>query len=127
MLRSARVTFFLATTTFPGGPMYTHILLPTDGSKLAAKAVKEGIRLARTLGARLTAIHVVPEYQTMLDEGFIVPVGAALKRRFDEETRQRSQRVLDAVKAEAGASHVACDSLTVTSDAPYAATIKHAK
>ena len=107
--------------------MYTHILLPTDGSKLSAKAVKEGIRLAQSIGARITAIHVVPEYQTMLDEGFVMPTGAALKKRFDEESRKRSQKILDAVKAEAGASSVAYDSVTVTSDAPYDAIIKHAK
>ena len=107
--------------------MYTHILLPTDGSKLSAKAVKESIRLAKSIGARLTAIHVVQEYQTMLDEGFVMPAGAALKTRFDEETRKRSQKILDAVKAEASASNVSCECITVTSDAPYEAIVKHAK
>ena len=32
--------------------MYKHILLPTDGSKLSEKAVKQCIRLAKSLGAK---------------------------------------------------------------------------
>jgi nucleotide-binding universal stress UspA family protein len=43
--------------------MYKHILIPTDGSKLARKGVKAGMRLARALGARATGVYVVPPYQ----------------------------------------------------------------
>ena len=43
--------------------MYKHILVPTDGSKLARKGVKAGMRLARALGARVTGVYVVPPYQ----------------------------------------------------------------
>ena len=32
--------------------MYKNILIPTDGSKLAEKAVQHGIALSKTLGAR---------------------------------------------------------------------------
>ena len=39
--------------------MYEHILLPSDGSKLSNKAVKQGIQLAKLLGSRVTAIHVI--------------------------------------------------------------------
>jgi nucleotide-binding universal stress UspA family protein len=34
--------------------MYQHILVPTDGSELANKAVAEGAKLASTLGSKLT-------------------------------------------------------------------------
>ena len=30
--------------------MFKHILVPTDGSKLAAKGIKVGVRLAKALG-----------------------------------------------------------------------------
>ena len=40
--------------------MYKHILLPTDGSKLSAKAVKQGIQFAKSIGAKVTALHVTP-------------------------------------------------------------------
>ena len=43
------------------GHMYKHILLPTDGSDLSTRAVREGIRLAKSLGARVTALHATPQ------------------------------------------------------------------
>lgn len=35
--------------------MYKHILVPTDGSKLAEKGIKEGVKLAKALGRRSPA------------------------------------------------------------------------
>lgn len=41
--------------------LYRHILLPTDGSVVAEQAAAAGIDLARALGARVTALHVIPD------------------------------------------------------------------
>jgi nucleotide-binding universal stress UspA family protein len=41
--------------------MYKHILIPTDGSRRCEHAASAAIRLAKSLGARVTALHVVPE------------------------------------------------------------------
>ena len=38
--------------------MYRHILIPTDGSELAEHAVTNGLSLAKSLGAKVTAIVV---------------------------------------------------------------------
>lgn len=38
--------------------MYAHILIATDGSELAEKAVEQGLTLAKTLGSKVTAITV---------------------------------------------------------------------
>lgn len=40
--------------------MYIHILLPTDGSELAGKAVQHGVALAKRLGAKVTMLTVLP-------------------------------------------------------------------
>jgi nucleotide-binding universal stress UspA family protein len=42
--------------------MYKHILIPTDGSPTAQKAVEAGIDFARESGARITFFTAVPEY-----------------------------------------------------------------
>lgn len=42
--------------------MYKHILIPTDGSPLAEKAVTAGLELARESGAKVTLFTAVPEY-----------------------------------------------------------------
>ena len=42
--------------------MYRHILVPTDGSILSQRAVDAAIQLARPLGARVTALHVIARF-----------------------------------------------------------------
>ena len=39
--------------------MYQHILIPTDGSELAWRGVAHGLALAKSVGAKVTAIYVV--------------------------------------------------------------------
>lgn len=39
--------------------MFTNILLPTDGSEVADRAVDAGVELARQLGAKVTVVTVV--------------------------------------------------------------------
>jgi nucleotide-binding universal stress UspA family protein len=39
--------------------MYRHILIPTDGSELAARGVAHGLALAKSVGAKVSAINVV--------------------------------------------------------------------
>ena len=43
--------------------MYKHILIPTDGSDTARKAVEAAVDYARETGARITFFTAVPEYQ----------------------------------------------------------------
>ena len=38
--------------------MYTSILIPTDGSELAGKAVQHGIALAKQIGAKAVVLTV---------------------------------------------------------------------
>jgi nucleotide-binding universal stress UspA family protein len=42
--------------------MYTNILIPTDGSELAGKAVEHGIALAKRIGAKVTVLTVLPTF-----------------------------------------------------------------
>ncbi|OGA23411.1 MAG: hypothetical protein A3I02_10890 [Betaproteobacteria bacterium RIFCSPLOWO2_02_FULL_67_26] len=106
--------------------MFKHILLPTDGSKLSNKAVKRGIELARKVRARLTALHVVPAFKLMVDEG-ITPLHPALKKRLEDEGRARAQSMLDAIARQARARGVRCATLSVASDLPYQEIIAAAR
>ena len=107
--------------------MYKNILLPTDGSKLSAKAVKHGILLAKSLRAKVTALHVMPEYQMVMDETFVAPSVVNFQKQFDAESKKRAAKILDRAKAEAVAAKVACGSVALTSRAPYDAIIRQAK
>lgn len=39
--------------------MYKHILIATDGSELAGKAIAAGLALAKRLGANVTAVTAI--------------------------------------------------------------------
>lgn len=42
--------------------MYSHILLTTDGSDLAQRGVDHGLKLAKVLGSKVTAVTVTRPY-----------------------------------------------------------------
>ena len=42
--------------------MYRHILVATDGSAFSARAIRTAAALAKSLGARLTGLHVIAAY-----------------------------------------------------------------
>ena len=108
--------------------MYKHILLPTDGSKLSGKAIKQGIQLAKSQGAKVTAINVVPAYQQLfMDEGLMAPTAAGFQKRFYEDSLKRSNLLLDKIKAQAKAAGVKCEGVTITSSVPYDAIVKQAR
>jgi nucleotide-binding universal stress UspA family protein len=106
--------------------MFKHILLPTDGSKLSDRAVQRGIALAKKSRARVTALHVVPEFKLMVDEG-ITMLSPALKKRFEDEGRARAQKMLDEIARQARVRGVRCAILCVASDLPYQQIIATAR
>ena len=46
--------------------MFTHILLPTDGSNLSQAAIQKGVQLAKSTKAKISGISVVPEQKYYL-------------------------------------------------------------
>jgi len=104
--------------------MFKHILMPTDGSDHSAGAIKRGIELAKLCGARVTGIHVVPDYSmTLSDDTSLDP---ALTGKMDGEARDRAASFLDVVRKTAEADGVACETLIVTNSRPFDAIINTA-
>jgi len=106
--------------------MFKNILLPTDGSKLSSKAVKLGIDFAKNTKARVTAMHVVPEFALMVDDGLTM-LSPALKKRFEDEGRARAQNMLNDIAKQARARGVRCTTLCAASDLPYQQIISVAR
>jgi nucleotide-binding universal stress UspA family protein len=107
--------------------MFKHILLPTDGSKLSERAVQRGIELAKELRARVTSVHVIPEFRMMADESFVLPTSADLKRRYDKESKARAEKLLAKLGERAKAAGVKFDAVAVSGDVPYEHIIATAK
>ncbi len=95
--------------------MYRHILIPTDGSKLAERAAVAGVKLAAVLGARVTAIFVAPPATPVVYRRF-VPVKLTTPEAHAKMIEQAGARYLGAVKKAADAAGVPCDLDQVTGD-----------
>jgi nucleotide-binding universal stress UspA family protein len=75
--------------------MFKHILLPTDGSRLSEIAVFNGIELARQHGARVTAIHAMPEFHLLSYRAAAID---ETHDHFAQDAQAHAQRYLDFVR-----------------------------
>ena len=107
--------------------MFKHLLLPTDGSKFSERAVQRGIEFAKSVGARVTTVHVIPEFRMMADESFVLPTSADLKRRYEKEAKARAEKMLAKIGERARAADVVYNAVTVSGDVPYEKIIETAK
>jgi nucleotide-binding universal stress UspA family protein len=104
--------------------MFKNILIPTDGSELSQRAVQLAVELAKVHRARITGIHVIPDYHLLIAyEGAFDPV---TEERIEEEAKVRAENYLASVRKCAQDEGVPCDTLCETSDHPYDAILKAA-
>lgn len=104
--------------------MFTHFLLATDGSELAAKAVTAGLTLARDLKARVTAVNATEPWSAMVsgdDLPFTFPIA-----EYEKAAAESAAHILAKVAEEAGRFGLDCQTVHVT-DFPADAIIATAK
>jgi nucleotide-binding universal stress UspA family protein len=106
--------------------MYRHILIPTEGSTLSRRSGEAGVRLAKALGARVTAFFAAPPATPIIYKAML-PVGYATSEEHEQLTRKAAQAYLGAVENAARAAGVPCETLSVTSDFPAEAILAAAK
>jgi nucleotide-binding universal stress UspA family protein len=108
--------------------MFRHILLPTDGSPLSTRAAKLAVELAKSSGARLTALHVIPPFApTTYMEGMGVYPELFSPVQYKRATEARAKRMLGKVATLAKAAGVPCETKAANGRAPWEAIIKTAK
>lgn len=105
--------------------MYRHILVPTDGSKLSEEAARAAIELARAIGARVTALHVLPvpatpelERWSHHDRDFAAHLAKSLERH--------GALYVDAIREQARLAGVQCEALLERARDPESEIISQA-
>jgi nucleotide-binding universal stress UspA family protein len=103
--------------------MYKHILIATDGSDLAAKAVDTGLALARQLGAKVTAVTATEPWSAMVtgETALAFPI-----EEYEKAAAEDAARILSAVKEAAKKQGGACETVHVN-DFPAEAIVATAK
>jgi nucleotide-binding universal stress UspA family protein len=88
--------------------MYKHILIATDGSELAGKAVAAGFGLARELGAQVTAVTVTEPWTAFVtgEAGFGFPVD-----EYEKSANESASRILSGVSKLARKADVHCTTM----------------
>ncbi len=106
--------------------MYKNILIPTDGSKLSANAIKAGVKLAKAIGASVTGVFVAPTATPLIFEG-IIPVGYMPPDEHAEMIRRATAHHLATIEKAAQEAGVPCESVSVTGDFPADAILQLAE
>jgi len=104
--------------------MFKHILLPTDGSELSEAAIRQGIRFAKSIGAKVTGLCVMLLQHPFFYETEIPKEAIEQKEKRCKELAETYLAVIEKEAKEAG---VTCDVVYEKNDYPYEAIIRVAK
>jgi len=100
--------------------VFRHILIPTDGSELAQKAVQYGIALAKDQKAKVTAVTVhSPFHVATLDAEML----SDTHKEYDRRAAERAADYLTVVSKAAAAAGVGCETVSLEHDHAYQALI----
>ena len=100
--------------------MFTHILVPTDGSQRSTKAAAAAVQLAREHDAKITFLNVQPEYTfpVMVD----LPVSFDLSQtEYQASATERARQILDEARQLAERADVRCDVQMMLHNQPWQA------
>lgn len=106
--------------------MFKNILIPTDGSPLSQKAVVQGVALAKSVGAKVTAFFAAPPATPIVYRDHL-PVGYATPGERAEMIRKTAAKYLGVVERAAKKAGISCESVHVTSDYPEESILKVAQ
>lgn len=102
--------------------MFKHILIPTDGSRTAAKAIKAGVQLAKEMGARVTGLYAQEPLPLHIHgEGYVAD--KELIAEFERRAAEFAKGCVDEVGEAAKAAGVPFEAVVVKSQSPHKAII----
>lgn len=109
--------------------MFRHILIPTDGSPVSARAAKAGVAFAKQVGAKVTGYCALePVYAQIYGEGYMM-AGKSIVH-MEKRARQVGERHVAAIGKAARAAGVEFRGHVSKAESPHAgivaaATQKH--
>ena len=107
--------------------MFTHIMVPIDGSEMSMQAGRKAIELAKRFKSKLSAIMASATYRRLSDEGYMAPVIDVSRREWEKNVAGRAQVILNSFADEARDVGVKCVVMHVFNDQPARVIIDAAK
>ena len=107
--------------------MYRKILLPTDGSPISRKAVKQGVAFAKEIGAGIVGFFSPEDYRVMTTFWEFPSPGLISEKEYQAQAREAAKNQLSFVEKSAKAAGVPYEGYYLISTAPWQAIIEAAK
>jgi nucleotide-binding universal stress UspA family protein len=104
--------------------MFQNIMIPTDGSDLAAKAVEQGVLFAKEIGAKITAVTVTEPFHSLSVTSIELEYTPIEYKKYAEA---HAEEVLGVVSAAAKSAGVLCDVLHIEHEQVYQAIVEAAE
>lgn len=103
--------------------MYKHLLIATDGSELAQKAVGEGFTLAKAIGAKVTILTVTEPW------GMAAPAEVAVAypiEEYEQAAAANATKILEDASAVGTKLQISCQTVHVKDRYPAEAIVETA-
>ena len=100
--------------------MFKHVLLPTDGSKLSENAIRMGVQLAKTMNAKVTGFHVMPEFHVFT---YKTEMLEDTRREFAKDSTAHAAQYLSVIETASQAAGVPFEGISANHDHPYEAIV----
>lgn len=100
--------------------MFKHLLLPTDGSAASEDAIRKCMLFAREIGAKVTGVHVMPEFHIFTYQAEMLE---DTRDEFRKDCEVQAHKYLAVIETAAREAGVPCNVTFSTSDHPYEAII----
>lgn len=104
--------------------MFKHILLPTDGSELSAATIQQGIRFAKSIGAKVTGLCVMPLQHTLFCE---MEIPTKAQEQAAKRCKERAETYLTVIEKDTEEAKIAWDVFYERNDYPHEVIIRVAK
>jgi nucleotide-binding universal stress UspA family protein len=107
--------------------VFKHILIPTDGSRLARKGVKAGVKLAASLGARVTGVYVIAPYMPPVYGEAAIYVPGVSPQEYKKLSEKAAKKALADIEIECETAGVRYAGRSITAAQPFEGILKVAR
>ena len=106
--------------------MFKRILIPTDGSAISRKAVKQGVAFAQSIGATVVGFFSPEDYRAIMYTEYM-PATLLSQEEFEAQAKKAAEKQLAQVQKAAEAADVRYESYWTISITPWEAIIEAAR
>jgi nucleotide-binding universal stress UspA family protein len=104
--------------------MYKHLLIATDGSDLAKKAVEQGLDLAKVLNAKATIVTVTERWMISAPDEVVAKFPV---EEYEKAAAANASRILKDVRDAAARTGIVCETVHVKDQFPAEGIVDTAK